>query len=208
MTTLTREWNAMPYKWTLERLQKLTIKELEVLEHNARNRGADDLGDQCFHVRMDKLSPAEKKKALGIFSFEKTVANDLGNLARELDKEFDLSIETAVKLGTSYTHELTDNRGNAKTGGTMKSGRFALDRYISYRLKDTKLMDAVLLHEGRSIDQAIYAVIGTIDVLPFGKYLDDLELIEGEVAVIFLTFEEAAAEYRKLLATFAPRRAS
>jgi hypothetical protein len=207
MTSSYAKGNVMPHNWTLKRLQDLSIKELETLERNVRAKGEADLGDQCFEVRLSKLSPAARKKALGIFTFEQTIARDLGNFARELDKEFDLSKETATKLGTPHPHALTDNRGDAKTGGAMKSGRFALDRYISYRLKDSKLTVAVILHLNRTIDQAVYAVVGTSDVLPLGKYRDDLELIKGEVAAIFPSLATAKAEYRKLLATFAPARA-
>ena len=195
----------MAYQWTRKQLEAKTAKEIEVIERNVRAKGDFEMADLCIEVRLTKLSKTQRNRALGILSFEKRVAQDLGEIARELDKEFDLSEETARNLGTPHPHALTDKKGDAKTGGAMKSGHFAIDRYISYRLKSSKLTFAVVLHLDRTIDQATYVVIGTSDVLPLGEYRDDLDLIPGDVAVIFPSLATAHAEYRKLLATFAPR---
>jgi hypothetical protein len=101
---------------------------------------------------------------------------------------------------------LTDKRGDAKSGGAKRSIKFALYRYISYRLINAKLEATAMLHIGKTIDQTIYAVSGTPDVVTEGTRIDGLELAKGEVALTFPTLEAAVIEYTKLLGTFAPRR--
>jgi hypothetical protein len=64
----------------------------------------------------------------------------------------------------------------------------------------------VILRRDRTIDQATYTIIGTNDVVSNGEQEDDLEIVEGEVAVILPNIETLATEYRKLLANFAPSR--
>jgi hypothetical protein len=196
----------MPDTWTREKLEKLSIKELVTLERNVRERNHPDLGDLCFQVRLPRLSKAAQSKALALFNFENEVASYLGAAAKSLNKEFDLSIEMATRRKTPEPHALTDKRGDAKSGGAKRSIKFALYRYISYRLINAKLEATAMLHIGKTIDQTIYAVIGTPDVVTEGTRIDGLELAKGEVALTFPTLEAAVIEYTKLLGTFAPRR--
>lgn len=196
----------MPHTWPLEKLEKLTPKELVSLEINARERDNPGLGDLCFQVRVGRLKGAAKNKALGMFNFENKVANYLGGVATELNQKFDLSIETAAKVKTTNPHKLTDSRGDAKTGRSTKNGKFSMNRFISYKLGKTTLETTAVLRTGDSIDRAIYFVRGTPDIVPDGTYRDDLGLAADELATTFPTLEDAAAEYGKLLATFAPKR--
>jgi hypothetical protein len=196
----------MPPTWTREKLEKLSVKELESLERNVRDRGDPDLGDLCFEVRLSKLPKAAQNKARGILSFERQVAHYLGSLAEDLNKEFDLSAETATAKGTSHPHALTDKLGEAKTGGAMKNGDVALDRYISYKLKKSKVGLAVVLFVDKPTDEAIYFIYGTNDVVANGQRRDDLYLANDEVVTEFSSLENAAIEYRQLLSTLAPRR--
>jgi hypothetical protein len=198
----------MAHSWTKESLEKLPPNELESLENNVRVKGALELADLCKAIRFSRMTVGAKKKALGISSFEKKLSARLGAIASALAKEFDLSEETAKAHGTSRPHMLTNKHGNAKVGGAMKNGKFAVDIYISYRLKDIKLTLDVVLQEGKSIDQTIYVVSGSPSVVPNGIPRDDLDISKDSVAVEFATLEDAADFYKQQLATFAPRHSA
>lgn len=198
----------MAHSWTKDRLEKLPPKELESLERNVRLLGELELADLCMAIRFSRMTVGAKKKVLGISSFEKKLSARLGAIASALAKEFDLSEETAKAQGTSHPHMLTNKQGNAKVGGAMKNGKFAVDIYISYRLKDTKLTLDVVLHEGKAIDQTLYIVSGSSSVVPNGVPRDDLDISKDSVAVEFTTLDDAAAFYKQQLATFAPRHSA
>lgn len=189
-------------------MEKLSVDQLESLENNVRLKGELELADLCKTIRFSRMTAGAKKKALGISSFEKKLSSRLGAIASALAKEFDLSEETAKAQGTSHPHMLTNRHGNAKVGGAMKNGKFAVDIYISYRLKDVKLTLAIVLHEGKAIDQTLYTVSGSPSVVPNGVPRDDLDIPKESVAAEFTNLDDAAAFYTQQLATFAPRHSA
>ena len=59
----------------------------------------------------------------------------LAALAKELERAYDLSRETAAQ-DTRTPHALVGKDGKAKVGGAEKTGTMLLDRYISHRRRD------------------------------------------------------------------------
>ncbi len=191
--------------WTIERIRKLDKDQVRNLQKNATERGNSQVAELCCTVLLEKMTPSERKKALGIASFEKAVASVLSAAAVKLSKEYDLSEETAKANGTAHPHALLGSGGWAKTGGDMLNGDVALDVYISYRLKDTRIAAAVIIRPGETIDKAHYILKGTPDALPEGKPLPGLA-DESRVGVLFENIEELAAAYGVALGRFAPRK--
>jgi len=88
----------------------------------------------------------------------------------------------------------------------MKSGDIALDRYLSYKLRDTRIGFSVMLLNGKPVDEAKFFVYGTPDVLPDGEPPQDANIwAAGEVVVGYSSFDAAAKRYKQLIATIAPR---
>ena len=167
----------------------------------ARQIALDELAEQA-----KELPTAMRNRLNGIASFERTIAEALGRLQGELSRDFDMTPETAAQLGTVRPHATADKHGNGKTGGAMKSGDIALDRYLSYKLRNTRIGFSVMLLNGRPTDEAKFIIYGTPDVLPDGAPPQDANIwAAGEVDVVYSSFDAAATRYQQLIATIAPR---
>ena len=196
----------MTTQWTRDKLEALDQKGLKSLENNAARLGNADLADQCNQLWRSRLPTAMRNRLNGIASFERTIAEALGRLQGELSRDFDMTPETAAQLGTVRPHATADKHGNGKTGGAMKSGDIALDRYLSYKLRDTRIGFSVMLLNGRPTDEAKFIIYGTPDVLPDGEPPQDANIwAAGEVVVVYSSFDAAATRYQQLIATIAPR---
>lgn len=191
--------------WTIERIRRLTTEEIKALEGNANTRGSLDVAKLCEAVRLERMTGSERKKALGITTFEAKIANVLSAAAVDLSKKYDLSVETAKAHGTTRPHKLLGANDWAKTGGDMLNGDVEMNIYISYRLKDTRITAAVMVLREETIDKAKYILKGSPDALPDGKPLSGL-VEAGRVGVLFSNVEELAAAYGVALARFAPQR--
>lgn len=191
--------------WTIERIRRLDTGEVKALEGNANTRGKADVAKLCEAVRLERMTGSERKKALGITTFEAKNARVLSAAAVELNKKYDLSEEAAKAHGTSRPHKLLGANDWAKTGGDMLNGDVTMNIYISYRLKDTRITAAVMVLRDETIDKAKYILKGSPDALPDGEPLPDL--VEADrVGVLFSNVEELAAAYGVALARFAPQR--
>lgn len=217
-------------RFTDEQLERLDRPELENLRTNALRLAVEGRVDKQvandvvvrIDARLKLIRPkrAGGKKSVGT-SLERRVAEALGKVAVELNGRYDLSRETARKLsvGTKHfqPHSLTDPKGDGKTGGSMKGGRMQIDRYISYRVRDSVACVAYLLFPGESEDQGRYLVLVTDDMTQEGVPLNDFVPPDNEygwspgfrdrMRVLPFPDLEAAAEcYEALIARLAPAR--
>lgn len=217
-------------RFTDEQLERLDRLELENLRTNALRLAVDGRIDEHVAndvvVRIDaRLKLIKPKRAGGQrsagTSLERRIAEALGKIAVELNGRYDLSKETARKLsvGTKHftPHGLTDPKGDAKTGGSMKGGRMQLDRYISYRVRESVVSLAYILFPGESEDQGFYRVFATDDMTQEGVPLSDFLPSDNEYGwetgfrdrmrmLPFLDLESAAKCYEALIARLAPAR--
>jgi len=128
-------------------------------------------------------------------SLERMFAPRMGSLQERLNKEFDLTKETAKRLGTKGNRlaKITDRRGEAKTGGDMLTANLACQRYISYTLRETHVALRVELEHGKRIDEAYFVVTATPDLSPAGRFVST-------------DYDQAVNLYVQLLSSFAPLR--
>src|SRR5687768_17498496 len=110
--------------WTEVRIAELDTASLQQLLMNARSKDATDLVEMCeaeLKKRAAVSFPPRKARTSPFRNREDQIAAEIGEFARKLAQEYDLSPETASKLSRGYTgfrpHTLTDKRGDAKLGG-------------------------------------------------------------------------------------------
>ncbi len=216
-------------RWTDEELAKLSGADLRTLLENVTGRKSSarfslsQAEDIEGRIRLRLASTKSKSRSSRRLtpSLEQRVARELGQVAERLKAKFDLSPETAkhLSVGTKAfkAHSLTDKKGNAKTGGSIKGGRMAIDRYISYRVKDSLVSLAFLLPPGQSDDQGRFVLLATNDLLTEGEPLDAFVPTANEygwspafrarmLALPFSHLDEAAVRYEALIERLAPGR--
>lgn len=215
--------------WSDEKLESLTAAELKNLLKNVgtqlaagkvSNQVADDL---CARIEA-RIGAMRKIAACGkrlprTATLEHRVAAEIGRIAEELAIRYDLSPETARKLSGGTTrfvpHKLTDKSGLAKTSGAMKEGKLAIDRYISYRVRDEIVSLAFILFKGEPEENGRYYVIGTDGVFAEGQKFSEILAGKGDYgwspaftrrmfARPFAELEAAAASYSLLVEKLAP----
>ena len=216
-------------QWTDEKLDALDVAGRRNLLANIRigatagKIGTDDAEQLIARLELKlKSTPVRQRKVRNAshVTLEKRVARTLGALAEELATRYDLTPETATQLsaGTKRfkAHALTDKRGEAKTGGAVKEGKIAIDRYISYRVGDSLVSLAFVLFVGEAVDRARYFVMGTTDVLdegePFATALPDgasygwsAGFVERMNTLSFVDLPAASVRYEALVAKLAPK---
>lgn len=217
-------------RWTDEKLAALKAPELQNLLTNVgaflaagkiSQADCEDLSkrikEQLVLQRKVRLQGARTPRAA---TLEKRVAVALAGVADELAKRYDLSPETARSLSVGAknfkAHNLTAKNGEAKTGGAMQEGKLAIDRYISYRVKDDIVSLAFILFKGAPEEEGRYFLVGTDSVLAEGHRFGDALAGKADYgwsaaftarmnAVTFTELAPAAAAYEALVAKLAPR---
>lgn len=154
--------------------------------------------------------PKPRKIILPTTTKEHQIALAVGKVHKAMMAKFDLSPETAKKSGTpaGQIHKPLDRNGEAKTGGEMKNGRYAISRYVSYRLGDKRVFLAGRLNVGDSVEKTYYRVMATPELQPDGEEIEPDDPAGDVRYRDFKTLEEAAKRYEEVLAKFAPRRLS
>jgi len=171
--------------WTDEKLASLSKEQLITLFENLQTQresgrvtaqAAEDLA-RLIGERLpaNALAP-RRKRARSQVLLEGRVAEELGGLAAALEIRYDLSSETARQQSGGIKgfkpQTLTDRRGAARAGASMKDGRMAIDRYISYRVRDTQASLAFLLFPGEPDASGRYVLLAPDDLLD-GEPLSD-----------------------------------
>ena len=130
----------MAINWTKEKINELTAQEITALQENARGRGNVEVVSWCDEVLATKKPIRKARTASTTKTLEAECSHQLSELAKHLSSKYDLTAETATKKSEGVKgfrpHSLTAKNGQAKLGGEQRTGRVAMDRYISYRLKN------------------------------------------------------------------------
>jgi hypothetical protein len=216
--------------WTDEKLAGLSKEQLITLLENLQTQrdagrvtaqAAEDLTRLITgRLPAGALTP-RRKRARAQVLLEGRVAEELAGLATSLESRYDLSSETAKQQSSGVkgfkAQTLTDRRGAPRAGASMKDGRMAIDRYISYRVRDAQASLAFLLFPGEPEASGRYVLLATDDLLD-GEPLSDAyaplaraygwaeEALDRMRAAPTTDFAEAQQRYESLIARLAPAR--
>ena len=130
----------MAINWTKEKINELTTQEITALQENARVRGNSEIVSLCDEVLATKKPIRKARTSSATKTLEAECSHQLSEFAKYLSSKYDLSAATAIKKSAGVKgfrpHNLTAKNGQAKLGGEQRTGAVAMDRYISYRLKN------------------------------------------------------------------------
>lgn len=209
-------------EWSTDAVEKLTTSDIESLLANAKVRGRQEVIDICSQVlsvrkqiekpKRSRTSGSNPRKEL-----EHQLDERLVEVQKELEQIYDLTPEKAKALSVGVkkfkAHNQLSSTGRSKTGAHQtKEGRVLLDRYISYRVKDSTcaLMCVHIVENDRGLE---FHVMGPSALLkddykdfralrPYLKDNEDLGSYEG--GQIFHDFELAVDRYKWLISQVAP----
>lgn len=133
----------MAISWTKEKIDKLTVQEIVALQENARVRGNSEITNWCDEVLATKRPIRKPRTYSTTKTLEVECSQKLSEFANYLTAKYDLSAVTASIKSEDIKgfrpHNLTSKNGQAKLGGDQRTGKVAMDRYISYRIKNDVL---------------------------------------------------------------------
>lgn len=133
----------MAISWTKEKIDELTVQEIVALQENARVRGNSDVVSLCDEVLATKRPIRKPRTSSTTKTLEAECSQKLSDFAKYLTAKYDLSAATASIKSEGIKgfrpHNLTSKNGQAKLGGDQRTGKVAMDRYISYRIKNDVL---------------------------------------------------------------------
>ena len=217
--------------WTDEKLAALSQGQLITLFENLQTqresgRVTAQAAEDLARLIAGRLPPSalapRQKRARSQVLLEGKVAEELAGLATALETRYDLSSETAKQQSGDVkgfrAQTLTDRRGAARAGRSMEDGRMAIDRYISYRVRDTQASLAFLLFPDQPEASGRYVLLATDDLLDgeplpdaYAPLAKDYGWSEGALdrmrAAPAADFAEAQQRYESLIAQVAAARA-
>lgn len=133
----------MAISWTKEKINELTTQEVVALQENARVRGNSEIVNWCEEILATKKPIRTARTSSTTKNLEAECSHKLSEFAKYLSAKYDLSPATASKKSEGVKgfrpHNLTSKTGQAKLGGDQRTGKVAMDRYISYRTRDDVL---------------------------------------------------------------------
>jgi|APDOM4702015159_1054818.scaffolds.fasta_scaffold04425_2 hypothetical protein len=164
--------------WTDEKLASLSEEQLLSLLGNLkvqRESGrvhaetADDVTRRITERLPARALAVRRKRARRHVLLDAKVALQLRGLAAELGLRYDLSAETARQqsAGTKgfKPQALTDKLGAARTSSATKDGRTTVERFISYRVRDSMANLAFVLLPDQPNEAGRYVLMATDDLL-------------------------------------------
>jgi hypothetical protein len=171
----------MPITWDETRIATLSNQDLLQLRDNALRKAAAAVGELC-EAEISKRGVGVKVKSVGaadpLRAREKEISADIGVFAQELALKYDLTPETATDRSKSTSrfipHKLTQSNGTAKLGGLQRAGKCRMDRYVSYRLRDTVMSLHVFLARNAPDEALEYHVFGPAADISGGQTIRDL----------------------------------
>ena len=209
----------MPIVWSKERVEALSTADVRSLQENARDRSFLDVVSICEEVLSTKTPVRRsggKRSASSTKILEAECAKQLGDFAVYLLRKYDLSAASAMKNSVGVkgfkAHQVIAKNGQAKLGGDQRTGKVAIDRYISYRVKSEPISLTALLISKESDDGLVWEVLGSrhhfTNFQPYSHlrpYATDTEggLYTGGEE--FFDFPSASALFEATLATLAPQ---
>lgn len=216
--------------WTDEKLSVLDTAQLKSLLENlvtqreygrVTDEAAEDLTRRITARLPASALVVRRKRPRAIVQLDARVTANLAGVANLLLRRFDLSEETARQASADTTgfrpQLLTDKHGSPRSGAAMKDGAMAIDRFISYRVRDSLASLAFHLRAEEPQQNGRYVVIATDDLLQAGVPLSEMapasrdlgwskESKERLRAQTAFDFAEAEQRYEELIARLATRR--
>ena len=211
--------------WTDERLAALDKKQLaNLLEnlHTQRSSGrisdetAEDLAVR-IRSRLPARSAARRKRPILEVRMEARAAEQLSSFAKDVERRFDLTLETARsashELKGFRPHSMTDSKGQPRTGGSVKSGAAQIERYVGFRARDSFAGLAFVVLANQEPGRGYYVVLGTDDL--FEGEGDEAYAAVAEQhgwstesrarmrARVVISFDEGAAQCEAMIAKIA-----
>lgn len=207
--------------WNGEKVAKLDTDALIRLRSNAERMAANDVLALCDAELSTRKAKAGKSSGRTVRpdderNAEVEAAAQLKALANMLLSKYDLSAATAKSQSQGFKGfrvlDLLGKNGSAKVGGLQLNGSLALERYISYRLGEDRVVLAYILLKDRPINEARWLVVGPQHLLPDAALItDQLEPLRdvpnayvGDWGLVTDEFSVASAIFSKLLDSFAP----
>lgn len=208
--------------WSKEKVEKLSTSEIKSLMQNAADRGGQEIVELCMEVLSTRKQESPPRRTRVANSLHKILELQLDEqliaVQQELAKNYDLSLDTAKRLSVGSSrfraHEQLSSTGRSKTGDHQLKKRLKIDRYISYRIKDSACALACV-QLGDDGDQVRFQVMGPKVYLDqnykepkqLRPYLgDDENLGAYEGGEEYARFEEAATRYKWLIEKVAPKK--
>lgn len=215
--------------WTDEKLAGLDTAQLKsLLENLATQRTSGRVSEEIateLTTRITARLPANalttrRKRSRSIVLQDARIAEALGDLALLLSKRYDLSEATAREKSSATSGfrplPLVNKQGQARTGASMKNGKMAIERFISYRVRDSLAGLAYLLPMDQPQQTGRYVLLGTEDLLESGAPLAEVMPGSGDYgwsrdshgrmrAKVAADFAEAQRLYEELIARLATK---
>jgi hypothetical protein len=217
------------HNWTPEKIAEFSYSALLDMKQKAIANDAHDVLAMC-EFELSKRPPpppvdpnARKLRASGtrkngrapsIVSAEKELITALEKLGRSLLEKYDLSVETARKLSKGFKYAPHSFDGKAKVGGAKLLGRVAVNKALSYRLKEDVFAIAGVLEHDAPAESMTFMVLAPkeflanpiplIELIPSLKEGDSLGNIS--VGQHFNNFDDAAELYASIIERIAPKK--
>ena len=168
------------------------------------------------NARKPRASGTRKNgRAPSIVAAEKELDASLERLGKSLLEKYDLSPKTAKKLsGDSKYHPHTFS-GKPKVGGAKLLGRVAVNKALSYRLKEDVFAIGGVIEFNEPAENISFMVLAPeeflsnpsslMELIPSLKEEDDLGNIS--VGQRFNSFDDAADFYASIIERVAPKKA-
>ena len=204
----------MAINWTKEKIAELTVQEVSALQQNARTRGSLEIVNLCEEV-LSKKKPIRKTRTSSTTkTLEAECSHQLSEVAKVLANKYDLSAKTATSKSVGIKgfrpHNLTSKDGQAKLGGEQRTGKAAIDRYISYRVKNEFASFGAWLVTKDEVEKLVWQVFGDKNYFPNFKSIkemrpnhsnpDSSDEIGGEE---FVDFSKASEKFEEIISKLA-----
>jgi hypothetical protein len=213
--------------WTEERLAALDTAQLINLLENLQTQRANGRVSEAtaaeVEVRIRSRLPAraiavKRRRARSEVLLEARAAEQLGALATELARRYDISPESAIKASADTRRfrpqPLTDSKGRGRAGTSVKNGTTAIERFIAYRRGESFASLAFILLAGHGTEHGRYVLFATDDLLDAEATPNEYAEIAGRHAWSSASrarmraepasgFEEGARRYEALIARLA-----
>ena len=164
--------------WTDEKLAALSEEQLLNLYNNLKTQResgrvhaetADDVSRRIAERLPAKALAVRHKRLHTHVLLDAKVALQLRALAFGLGERYDLSPETAKQqsLGTKgfKAQAMTDKDGDPRSSASTKEGRTAVERYLTYRVRDSLANLAFVLLPDQPNEAGRFVLMATDDLL-------------------------------------------
>lgn len=218
------------HNWTPEKIAEFTYSALVDMKQKAIANDAHDVLAMC-EFELSKRPPpppvdpnARKARATGtrkngrapsIVAAEKELDAALAKLGKSLLEIYDLSSKTAKKLSEGFKYHPHSFTGAPKVGGAKLLGRVAVNKALSYRLKEDVFAIAGVIEFNEPAESISFMVLAPKEFLSNPTLLRELipslqeedDLGNISVGQHFNNFDDAAELYASIIERVAPKKA-